>query len=98
MLAAARGKGKKNAGLAETLDYGLRQIQNRQSSFETLSPPPGYAESHHETRQILADLAGLAKDLHDQSPMTPLGLRLASARLTQIHVRLDGVLDTLEGF
>lgn len=98
MLAAVRGQGRKNAGLVEALDYGMRQIQSRQRRFDTLSPPPVFEESHHEIRQILADLTGLAKELHEQSPMTPLTSRLASERLAQVHARLEGIMDFVESY
>lgn len=97
MLGAVRRKDRKGAAMVEALDYGMRQIQTRQRRFDTLSPPRTFEESHHEIRQILLDLTGLAKELHDQSPMAPLTSRLASERLAQLHARLDGALDTVEG-
>lgn len=98
MLGAVRRKDLKSMAVGETLDYGMRQIENRQRRFDTLSPPHVFEESHHEIRQILADLAGLAKELHDPSSVTPLTARLASDRLAQIHTRLEGVMDVVDSY
>jgi hypothetical protein len=98
MLAAVRRQDNRAAGLGEVLEYGMRQTLSRQRRFEALTPPPALEENHHEVKRILADLTGLAKELHEQAPMTPLASRLASERLAQIHARIDEVMDIVESY
>ncbi len=101
MFAAIQRKDLPDADLSETLDYGMRQIEARHRRFTSLKPPSVYEDRHHEIGQILADLTGLARNIYAidlRSAQTAFGVRLTAERLTEMHVLLEGVMDSAEGF
>lgn len=94
MMSALRGRILKEYRLAETLDYGRRQVENLIHRVSKSIPPSGLEEKHEKLVLVFSELGGLAEELRTPRPSEVSPSR--TERLHEIQVRLEEALRALD--
>ena len=96
MLAATDRERAMNGELVETLDHGMRQLQDWRQQFVALTPPAVLTSQHQKVGRFMVELGRIAQAIRPQPAGTSAGA--IRDRLVLIHEELALVLNDADSF